>query len=166
MSEIKGGLILDEKYDLQYQAKVALSTYLQKYPWHGFYTSTFAQPHRHPYGVLDIMRSFLRPQVERAFVVAEQHVSGLWHSHGLLYYYHQAGFDHSGDINRTGETLSRLGWSSVTDIRSANNVILYCSKYLMKDNRMEWELYGKPRIWKNEEQTFGLELLDKSTINL
>ena len=142
---------------LQPRAKEALAGYLETFPWHGCFTATFARPSRYAAGTLDLLRPILKSEAKRALLVAEQHVSGMWHAHGLVYYHHQPGFEHEGDCAHTAGRLAHFGWASCTEIKNVTHTVSYCSKYLLKDNRMEWELEGRAKTWVPGSESVNID---------
>jgi hypothetical protein len=134
---------------LKYQASETLSLYLRQQPgWDAFFTVTFASPIRFPWTAIDkTAKALLRgTHIGRAFVAAEQHLSGNWHTHGLASFtplLDGAFHDYDLQMSFALKSFNKLGWSSVSNPRTVGGCTGYCAKYLNKEKPVEWMIYGK-----------------------
>lgn len=134
---------------LQTSAREAFQEFLSARTWDYFATVTFATPQRYALTAVSKVARSLSLDVpkgeslfSRAFVAGEPHKLGNWHVHGLLKSYIAP--DDFGEavplyIERQ---VKRFGWSRVEAIKSNNEVACYISKYLLKDDRSEYQVYG------------------------
>ena len=132
--------------ELSYQAKEALSDFIQTYPWDFFFTATFKHRLNFPISAVSKVANMVST-AGRSFIVAEQFILGGMHTHGLIWC---EGSDlESRNIDRLlavekaryDVSLHKLGWSRVEYVENIGGSAGYCSKYLMKSTG-DWNFYG------------------------
>lgn len=134
---------------LRLAARDALADYLRTFPWDDFITVTFERPANYPRLAIKRTTRALH-SVARAFIAAEPHKLGNYHCHGLVYW----GEDYRDEPgrwdprkDRTLAAINALGFSRLSPIRQVGEVAGYCAKYLTKERRGDWTLYGN---WHDE----------------
>ena len=131
--------------ELAYQAREALCSYLQAQPcWDAFFTVTFKRPIRHTWSAIDrTAHALLKSgRIGRAFIASERHLSGDFHTHGLVAYLpllDGSPGEYSLEMAVTKSNFNRLGWSMVAHPRAVGQVTGYCAKYLTKANVTDCE---------------------------
>lgn len=129
-------------------ARDALAGFIRERQWDYWVTVTFAKPERYA-GTsiekvahsLDLHRESIWP-LKRAIIAAELHQLGNYHCHALI-----AGAVDSWQSDEAvprfiERSIKRWGWNRVESIKRPEQVSLYISKYLCKDSRSEWMIYG------------------------
>lgn len=125
-----------------------LRAYLGTQYWDSFFTATFKRPIKHPGTAIVKTAAALSPDeanLARAFIAAEQHQSGAWHTHGLVCWKGDDPLRWNLEAAIAKYRLDKLGWSTLGSPRSVGGVTGYCSKYITK-KVSEWMIYGKD--WK------------------
>jgi hypothetical protein len=113
--------------------------FLSGFGFQGFYTQTFAEPIRFPRLAMDRGWRILRALAGRygvgvrAFLVAEQHVLGTYHTHGLVMTFPVPLLHLPGSLRFVWMLgFERYGLCRLEDIRSVGGVCGYVAKYITK----------------------------------
>ena len=124
--------------------------FLSKFGFQGFYTQTFADPIRFPRLAMDRGWKVLRSLAGRygvgvrAFLVAEEHKLGTYHTHGLVMTYPVPLLELPGSLKFTWSFgFERYGLCRIEDIKSVGGVCGYVSKYITK-RVADYDVYEIP----------------------
>lgn len=128
-----------EEDHLGAQLAEAWIDWLSRFGFQGFYTQTFKDPVRFPRLAMDRGWKILRALVGRygvgvrAFLVAEEHRLGTYHTHGLVMTYPVSLLQLPGSLRFVWLLgFETYGLCRMEDIRSVGGVAGYVAKYITK----------------------------------
>ncbi len=126
-----------------------LADFLAWQNWDSFFTSTFKVRQRYSATAIDkVIRVLREPRLRpcKAFIAAEQHLLGGWHTHGLLEYPHSHWSESMDRFAAT--TLQALGYNMVSQTKNMQACATYLSKYITKDEfHGDWRMIGRKKFW-------------------
>ncbi len=144
------------------EAREALSSFIASQEWDCWLTATSSKKLRYPRQAIGLVSDAISGLASRAFVGAERHYLGGWHSHGIVKFFEaETILTYSPTFSKTIGSqglleirLSRRGFCRVEPCRNTASVASYLAKYITKDLDSDWELYGYKGWLTN--QTEGL----------
>lgn len=131
----------------QYPLKLAISDWLQGYNWDFFISQTFKTPRLDALRCHNAVNRILTDKfgATRQFSVAERHSKGDYHLHILSRHVFDPVLPASSIWKYLFKSFGRV---SVQPINSILAVTRYCSKYVTKDNALDYQIYGDSAAWK------------------
>lgn len=143
----------------------AYSEYLQQYRWDYYATVTFREPRKDPYYAMKAVSGFLWREsgAGRAFLAAEPHKSGDLHIHTIMAQPIKRGYRIYPGMGTPEEVwqglFDRFGRSKVEPIRGAGDVSDYCSKYVLKGQKVadHYSFLGPAGMWDSSNMVSAPE---------
>lgn len=144
----------------------AYAMFVQDYSWDFYSTVTFRRLRRDSLAAAKAVWDILdgKFNATRAFIAVEQHMLDGVHLHLLhQHYYEKARLQGVRASSMWAYLFKAFGRTSVEEIRSAEDVSMYVSKYVSKGEN--YNLFGEPAAWVKHEPVVatGLDINEIET---